>query len=112
MKEIGFIGLGKMGSRMALRLLRAGNRLYVNDTVKAAAEPLMAEGAVFAEKPCDLCGHADYIFLSIPNAAALKEVVCGEKGILEKAIPPRQLTRVCPSAITRQSPRLRQNLTR
>ena len=34
------------------------------------------------------------------------------KGILEKAIPPRQLTRVCPSAITRQSPRLRQNLTR
>lgn len=87
MKKIGFIGLGKMGSRMALRLLRAGNRLYVNDTVKAAAEPLMAEGAVFAEKPCDLCGHADYIFLSIPNAAVLKEVVCGEKGILEKAEP-------------------------
>lgn len=87
MEKLGFIGLGKMGSRMATRLMHAGYQMYVNDTVRAAAEPLISEGAVFVEKACDLCDYVDYILISIPNAPILKEVVDGENGILKKAKP-------------------------
>ena len=87
MANIGFIGLGKMGSRMSKRLLNAGHTLFVNDKIREAADPLVSSGAVFLENPCDLCGYVDYIFLSIPNALVLTEVVDGENGILKKAEP-------------------------
>ena len=44
-KDLGFIGLGKMGAPMAGRLLDAGYALTVFDTREAALTPFVARGA-------------------------------------------------------------------
>ena len=49
--KIGFIGLGMMGSGMAANLQRAGHDLVVHDLRRAAAEPFLAAGAVWADSP-------------------------------------------------------------
>ena len=51
MAEIGFVGLGTMGSAMAGRLVGAGHRVRVWNRSAAATEPLIAAGAVAAESP-------------------------------------------------------------
>jgi len=43
--EIGMIGLGRMGSNMARRLLDGGHRVVVYDPIKEATEALVAQGA-------------------------------------------------------------------
>jgi 6-phosphogluconate dehydrogenase len=43
--ELGMIGLGRMGSNMVLRLLRAGHHCVVYDTLPTAAQPLVHQGA-------------------------------------------------------------------
>ena len=43
--EIGMIGLGRMGSNMARRLLDGGHHVVVYDPIKEATEALVAQGA-------------------------------------------------------------------
>jgi 3-hydroxyisobutyrate dehydrogenase-like beta-hydroxyacid dehydrogenase len=46
--RVGFIGLGMMGKGMAANLQKAGHQLVVHDLSRAAAEPFLAKGAVWA----------------------------------------------------------------
>ena len=46
--ELGMIGLGRMGSNMVLRLLRAGHRCVVYDLHPENVQQLVKEGAVGA----------------------------------------------------------------
>ena len=48
--QVGFIGLGTMGARMAANLQKAGYKLVVHDLRKDAAAPHIAAGAVWAER--------------------------------------------------------------
>src|SRR5215472_9889494 len=50
-EEIGFVGLGRMGSRMAARLLSAGHSLTVFDIDDAAVAALPKRGAKAARSP-------------------------------------------------------------
>ena len=47
--QVGFIGLGTMGGKMAANLQRAGYPLMVYDVRREAAAPLLAAGAVWAD---------------------------------------------------------------
>ena len=47
--EIGMIGLGRMGSSMVRRLLRAGHKCVVYDVQPKAVQALVKEGAVGAK---------------------------------------------------------------
>ena len=49
--QVGFIGLGTMGARMAGNLQKAGYKLVVNDLRKDAAAPHLAAGAIWADTP-------------------------------------------------------------
>ncbi len=51
--EIGFIGLGQMGSAIAANLIKAGHSLTVWNRSPARTEPLVAAGARRAESPAD-----------------------------------------------------------
>ncbi|MEO6093233.1 MAG: phosphogluconate dehydrogenase (NAD(+)-dependent, decarboxylating) [Novosphingobium sp.] len=42
--HIGIVGCGRMGGKMALRLLRGGHAVVVHDVFPAAMEPIVAEG--------------------------------------------------------------------
>ena len=49
--NVGFIGLGHMGSGMAANLLKAGHQVTVYNRTLAKVEPLVAQGAKAAAAP-------------------------------------------------------------
>lgn len=49
--QVGFVGLGRMGSAMAANLLKAGHALTVHNRTRAKAEPHVSQGARLAETP-------------------------------------------------------------
>jgi 3-hydroxyisobutyrate dehydrogenase-like beta-hydroxyacid dehydrogenase len=78
---VGFIGLGKMGGPIATRLLEKLGQLTVFDTRRAAAQPLLAKGAKFAESPAAVADAAEVVFVSLPNPQIVREVALGVGGI-------------------------------
>jgi 3-hydroxyisobutyrate dehydrogenase-like beta-hydroxyacid dehydrogenase len=85
--KIGFVGLGKMGGNMALRLLEQGEDLVVTDVVKAAAEPLLAAGASWADSPAELATQCDIVMSSLPGPPQVEAVALGPGGIGEGIRP-------------------------
>ncbi|MBT7742589.1 MAG: NAD(P)-dependent oxidoreductase [Opitutae bacterium] len=81
--RIGFIGLGNMGKPMARHLMRAGARITLFNRSKQVLEELAGEGADVASSPSEAAqGVGDgLIFLSLPNASSVGEVVEGEDGL-------------------------------
>ena len=53
--DVGFIGLGQMGSAIALNLVKAGHRVVVYNRTRAKAEALVSQGAEVAESVADAC---------------------------------------------------------
>ena len=82
MANLGFIGLGVMGSLMAQRLLEKGHTLTGYNRTRAKAQPLIDKGMKFAETPRAVAQAADVIFSSVANSAALTAIVEGPDGIL------------------------------
>lgn len=82
MQKIGWIGTGKMGGRMAKRLLERGYPLAVCDVVRENKAELLQLGAEDCPSPAVLAESADVLISIIPNQFVLEEIVCGENGIL------------------------------
>ncbi len=80
--KIGFIGIGTMGSGMALNLRKAGYEMVVHDVRKESAQPLVAAGAKWAETVADVGEAADVVFTSLPGPKEVQEVGVGEGGLL------------------------------
>lgn len=80
--KLGFIGIGTMGTGMALNLRKAGHELVVHDLRKSAAQPLLAAGAAWAETVADVGRAADVVFTSLPGPKEMQEVGTGEGGLL------------------------------
>jgi 3-hydroxyisobutyrate dehydrogenase len=84
---IGFIGLGAMGQRMALRLLNSGFKLFAYDhTIRKTAE-LASHGAIVAPNLRQLARKSDVIISCLPNDDAVLSVYQGPEGILACANP-------------------------
>jgi 3-hydroxyisobutyrate dehydrogenase-like beta-hydroxyacid dehydrogenase len=80
-----FIGLGSMGTPIALNLLRNGIKLFVyNRTIEKAA-PLAAEGAQPLSSPAEAFIQAEVVFSMVSNDQALLSIVEGPEGILANA---------------------------
>jgi 3-hydroxyisobutyrate dehydrogenase-like beta-hydroxyacid dehydrogenase len=80
--RIGFVGLGAMGSRIAGRLLDAGNELYGTNRTIAKAQPLIERGLRWCETPCEVASTVDVVFSMVTDDAALDAVTSGPDGIL------------------------------
>ena len=83
--KLGFIGLGIMGKPMAKNLLKAGHELVVYDIVKENMDILVEAGARAASSSKEVAQQCGIIITMLPNSPHVKEVVCGENGILEGA---------------------------
>lgn len=79
--DIGFIGIGNMGLRMARNLLRAGHHLVVYNRTRTKAEQLAPDGAVIGDNPADAC-HGDAVITMLSDDSAVERIVFGEDGIL------------------------------
>jgi 3-hydroxyisobutyrate dehydrogenase-like beta-hydroxyacid dehydrogenase len=82
-RNIGFVGVGRMGGRMARRVLEAGYALTVYDTTEAAIAPLVAMGARAEESPAAVASTTDMVLASLPTPPVVEAVALGPKGILE-----------------------------
>lgn len=81
--DVGFIGLGAMGSAMATRLIKAGHKVHVWNRSREPAEKLVRQGAVLAEHPQDAFqGDAAITMLADDDAVA---GVLLKHGVLEEA---------------------------
>jgi 3-hydroxyisobutyrate dehydrogenase-like beta-hydroxyacid dehydrogenase len=82
MSEVGFIGLGKMGTPMALRLLDAGHQLVVHDLDAGAAARLLERGAQAAGSPAEVAARVETVFASLPTPQVLEAVALGDDGVI------------------------------
>ncbi|MBA4097930.1 MAG: 3-hydroxyisobutyrate dehydrogenase [Rhodospirillum sp.] len=78
----GYIGLGHLGGHLAASLLRNGFALTVHDRDRAAAEPLIAKGAAWADSPKALAARCDAVITCLPSPAVSEAVLAGPDGIL------------------------------
>lgn len=88
MAKIGWLGAGRMGTAMAMRLVDAGNDVFVWNRTKAKTAPLVDAGATSVDEIVDL-GAADVVFIMVSTPADLQEVVAGSKGLLTALTKPQ-----------------------
>ncbi len=82
---VGFIGLGVMGKSMAGHILRAGYEVHVYTRTKAAAEELVAKGAVWEDSVKTLSQKSRVIITMVGYPSDVEQVYLGEDGILAHA---------------------------
>lgn len=85
--KIGFLGLGNMGTPMALRLLAAGHELSVWNRTEARTNPLIHEGAIAAATPAEAELGADAVITMLFDDAAYEEVLFGPNGLVDALSP-------------------------
>ncbi len=79
--KVGFIGLGQMGTAMALNLIKAGHEVTVYNRSRDKAEALAGEGAKVAATVAEACG-GEAVFTMLAHDDALSAVVHGDGGVL------------------------------
>ncbi|XP_072040838.1 cytokine-like nuclear factor N-PAC isoform X1 [Amphiura filiformis] len=82
-KKIGFIGLGIMGTGMAMNLIKAGHKVTVWNRTASKCEDFVKAGASQAESVSDLVKQTDIVISMLSDSEALRAVVFGENGILD-----------------------------
>ena len=79
--NVGFIGLGHMGSGMAANLVRAGHGVTVYNRTATKTGVLVDEGALAAGSVADAC-HGEVVVTMLADDKALADVVNGQDGII------------------------------
>lgn len=79
-QKIGFIGLGIMGSPMALNLINAGHQLFLHS--RTSVSPALIEaGGKQLDSAKAVAEHADVIFIMVPDTPHVQSVLFDEAGI-------------------------------
>lgn len=79
--NVGFIGLGRMGTAMVRRLLSAGHAVTVYNRTLAKAQPLAADGATVAANLAD-ASRGDVVVTMLADDAAVEHAVFDPAGIV------------------------------
>ncbi len=82
MANLGFVGLGVMGGRIAKRLLNSGHQLTGYNRTKSKAQWLLDAGMQWGDTPRAVAQAADVLFTMVTNTEALRAVVAGPDGLL------------------------------
>src|SRR5580698_5726659 len=82
MANLGFVGLGVMGSRMVYRILEKGHTVTGYNRTRSKAQWLIDKGMKFEDSPRAVAAASDVTFSMVANAAALAAVTDGPDGLL------------------------------
>lgn len=80
--NIGYIGLGLMGTPCALNLIKAGHTLFVWVRRKEAADAVVAKGATLCASPAETAARVDILFTNVTNAVDVEAVLFAENGVV------------------------------
>jgi 2-hydroxy-3-oxopropionate reductase len=81
MTRIAFIGLGIMGSPMAVHLAKAGHDVVGYNRSPEKAKPLIDAGGRAAESVADAVADAEVIAVMVPDSPDVREVLAGDNGV-------------------------------
>ena len=82
MANLGYIGLGAMGSRMASRLLDKGHTVTGYNRTRSKAQWLIDRGMKWGDSPRAVAEAADVIFVMVTDSKSLDAVATGPDGFL------------------------------
>ncbi|MBX2885117.1 MAG: NAD(P)-dependent oxidoreductase [Granulosicoccus sp.] len=85
--QIGFVGLGNVGGKLAASLLRNGFDLMVHDLDESAASELIEQGAQFTESLALMATQCDTLITCLPSPEASADVLEGNDGLLGSITP-------------------------
>src|SRR5512141_2702917 len=78
--NIGFIGLGIMGTPMALQLINAGHRLFVN-TIGKIPDSIAATSATPCASGEEVARQGEVIIIMVPDTPDVEAVLFGDGGV-------------------------------
>jgi len=79
-QKLGFIGLGIMGTPMALNLIKGGHTLFVT-TRRQVPQELLDAGAKACANAAEVAQQADIIFTMVPDTPDVEKVLFGDNGV-------------------------------
>jgi 3-hydroxyisobutyrate dehydrogenase len=82
-EQVGFVGLGIMGSGMARNLLEKGHDVMVWNRTPSRMEPLVAAGAVAGVSPADVARRCPVVMMCVSDTPDVDSVLSSEGGLLE-----------------------------
>ncbi|MET0533948.1 MAG: NAD(P)-dependent oxidoreductase [Steroidobacter sp.] len=95
MATVAFMGLGRMGSGMAARLLAAGHRLRIYNRTPSRADALVKGGASVHATPRDACAGVDAVISMVADDAASRSLWLGADGVFAAQRPADTLVIEC-----------------
>jgi 3-hydroxyisobutyrate dehydrogenase-like beta-hydroxyacid dehydrogenase len=85
--KVGFIGLGTMGSGMAMNVLKGGHELVVHDINREAVGLHLEAGAAWADTPQQVMELSEVVFTSLPGPPEVQAVALGDNGLIHGVRP-------------------------
>lgn len=79
--QLGFVGMGIMGSAMAVNLLKAGHAVMVWNRTRAKTAAAAAAGATVADSLPHLARACDLIFICVADTPDVEAVLFGPEGL-------------------------------
>jgi 2-hydroxy-3-oxopropionate reductase len=87
MSTIAFIGLGIMGSPMAVNLVKAGNQVIGYNRSPERAKDLVAAGGKAVDSIANAVAEADIVAIMVPDSPDVQAVLTGDDGVFTHAKP-------------------------
>jgi 3-hydroxyisobutyrate dehydrogenase-like beta-hydroxyacid dehydrogenase len=82
-ETLGFVGVGRMGGRMARNLIKGGHPLVIADTDPAAVRELTDLGATVVDGARAVASTSEIVFVCLPTPAVVEAVALGEGGVAD-----------------------------
>ena len=85
MSTIAFIGLGIMGSPMAVHLAKAGHQVVGYNRSPQRTAALVEAGGTAADSIAKAVAGADVVAVMVPDSPDVQAVLAGENGVFDNA---------------------------
>ena len=104
--KVGFIGIGTMGSHMALNVRKGGHEVVVHDMRESAAGPHLKAGCTWANSAREVAEASDVVFTSLPGPKEVQAVAEELLAGMRKGTAWFDLSTNSPTVVRRISERL------
>jgi 3-hydroxyisobutyrate dehydrogenase len=82
--RLGWVGTGVMGSSMCGHLIAGGYPMTVYSRSPGRAEPLLQQGATWAQSPAQVAARSDVVFTMVGYPVDVREVMLGDAGVISR----------------------------
>ena len=85
--SVGFIGLGNLGLRLVLNLIKSGTNTFIYDTDYNKKENVKDKNVTWLTSPKEIAENVDIVITCLPSPEAVASVVESKNGLLEGLSP-------------------------